>query len=218
MSDVLALWGRWLPALLDGLEVSAAITAVCLVLGLPLGLALAFGTQSRTMSLRLPALALVETGRGAPALILLRLADVGPPLPAFAAACLALTWFTGAHTSGMIRSGLGAVPHGQAEAASVLGLTGRDALWFVVLPQGLRMALPALLGFAVLLFQTTSLCFAIALPELVSQAYRVGSTTSRALPILVLAGLLYAAICAPATLVVAALERRLDRRPGRHLA
>ena len=105
MSDILALWGRWLPALLDGLEVSAALTALCLVLGLPLGLALAFGVQSRTVSLRLPALALVEIGQGAPALILLRLADVGPPLPAFAAACLALTWFTGAHASGIIGPG-----------------------------------------------------------------------------------------------------------------
>ena len=86
------------------------------------------------------------------------------------------------------------------------------------MPQGLRMALPGLLGFAVLLFQTTSLCFAIAVPELVSQAHRIGATTSRTLPILVLAGLLYAAICAPTTLVVAALERRLDPRPGRHPA
>ena len=218
MSDILAFWGAWLPPLLDGLLVSVEVTGVCLLLGVPLGLALALGAQSRSPASRWPALAVVETGRGAPLLILLRFASglpsAGLPLSSFAAASLAMAWCTGAYTSEIIRAGLDAVPRGQKEAAAVLGLTGLDALRYVVLPQGLRVALPALLGFAVAMLQASSLCFAIALPELVSQAYRVGSATSRYLPVLTLAALLYAAICIPATLAVAGLERRL----GRHAA
>ena len=215
MSGLLAFWAAWLPTLLDGLRISVAVTGVGLLFGLPLGLMLALGVQSRTGLAYWPALAVVEIGRGAPLLILLQFADVGLPsaglsLSSFAAASFAFVWWTGAHTSEIIRAGLGAVPQGQKEAAAAIGLTRFDELRDVLLPQALRVSLPALLGFAILMLQATSLCFAIGLPELVSQAYKVGSTTSY-MPILILAGLLYAAICIPATLIVAALERRLGR-------
>src|SRR5262249_18055808 len=118
------------------------------------------------------------------------------------------------YTSEIICAGLEAVPHGEREAAAAIGLTRLDTLRYVVLPQGLRVAVSALLGFASLMLQATSLSFAIALPELTSQAYMIGSSTFRYLSILCLAGLLYAAICVPATLAVGALERRL----GRHMA
>ncbi len=59
------------------------------------------------------------------------------------------------------------------------------------------------------ILQATSLCFAIALPELIRQAYAIGASTFRYLPALLLASLLYAAICIPASLLVGVLERRL---------
>ena len=219
MSDLFDFWGEWFSALLDGLTISVEVTAMCLLIGIPLGLLLALGVQAKSKVFRLPALAVVEIGRGAPALILLQFAYFGLPtaglsLSSFTSASLALGWCTGAYTSEIIRGGLEAVPHGQREASFVIGLTGLDSLRYVILPQGLRVALPALLGFAILMLQASSLCFAIALPELVSQAYTVGSTTFRYMPILCLAAALYAAICVPATFAVAALERRL----GRHAA
>jgi polar amino acid transport system permease protein len=219
MSDTLDFWGEWLPTLLSGLLVSLEVTAVCLALGIPLGLLLALGVQSKTKAVRIPSLFVVEIGRGTPALILLQFAYFGLPsagltLSSFASASFALAWCTGAYTSEIIRAGLQAVPHGQKEAAAAIGLTGGDALRFVVLPQGLRVSVPALFGFSILMLQASSLCFAIALPELVSQAYIIGSNTFRYMSILVLAGLLYAIICIPATIAVSALERRL----GRHAA
>ena len=74
--------------------------------------------------------------------------------------------------------------------------------------------MPALLGYAIIMLQATSLCFTIALPEIVSQAYIVGSNTFRYLPIFVLAGLMFAAVCIPATIGVSVLERRLGRHDG----
>jgi polar amino acid transport system permease protein len=216
MSDILEFWWEWLPSLLNGLEISLAVTAVCLVLGIPLGLLLALGVQTRAPRLRALALIVVEIGRGTPALILLQFAYFGLPnaglaLSSFASASLALAWCTGAYTSEIIRAGLEAVPHGQKEAAAAIGLTRLDALRYVILPQGLRVAVPPLFGFAILMLQASSLCFAIALPELVSQAYVIGSNTFRYMAILMLAGLLYAIICIPATMVVAALERSLGK-------
>jgi len=97
----------------------------------------------------------------------------------------------------------------------VIGLNGLDALRFVIVPQGLRVALPALLGFSIMMLQATSLCFTIALPELVSRASNIGSTTFEYMPVLILAGLMFAVICIPATLLVSVLERRLGRHAVR---
>lgn len=219
MSDLFSFWLENLPAMLDGLIVAIEVTAVSLLFGVPLGLLFALGVQSKRTSLRVISVIFVEIGRGAPALILLQLAYFGLPsagviLSSFAAAVLAFAWNTAAYTSEIIRAGLQAVPFGQREAAVAVGFTHADVLRFVIVPQGLRVAAPALLGFAILLLQASSLCFAIALPELLSEAYMIGTSTFRYLPILVFAGLLYAAICIPATIAVAALERRL----GRHTA
>jgi polar amino acid transport system permease protein len=219
MSDLLDFWGEWLPTLIGGLKVSLEVTAACLALGIPLGLILALGTRSKSAAWRTIALVVVEIGRGAPALILLQFAYFGLPnagvaLSSFTSASLALAWTTGAYTSEIIRAGLEAVPHGQREAAAAIGLNGWDALRYVILPQGLRVSVPPLFGFSILMLQASSLCFAIALPELVSQAYVIGSNTFRYMSILLLAGLLYAAICIPATIAVSALERRLGRHAG----
>ena len=79
MSDVLAFWGEWFPSLLDGLVISVEVTGVCLLIGIPLGLLLALGVQAKTRPPRWLALAVVEIGRGAPALILLQFAYFGLP-------------------------------------------------------------------------------------------------------------------------------------------
>jgi polar amino acid transport system permease protein len=129
-------------------------------------------------------------------------------LGSYAAAVIALAWNTGAYTSEIIRASLQSVAHGQREAAAALGLNRLDELRYVLLPQGLRVALPALLGFSILIFQGTSLCFTIALPELVSRAYEIGSTTFRYFPALLSAGALYASISIPAALLVNHVEKR----------
>ncbi|EJK87939.1 amino acid ABC transporter permease [Rhizobium sp. AP16] len=203
----------WMPELLGGLSISLQVTALSLLLGIPFGLLLALGVLARSKALRAVSLILVEVGRGAPALVLLQfiyfgLPSVGLTIESFAAAVIALAWNTGAYTSEIIRASLQSIAHGQREAAEALGLNRTDELRFVLLPQGLRVALPALLGFSILIFQGTSLCFTIALPELVSRAYEIGSTTFRYFPALLCAGALYACISIPAALLVSHVEKR----------
>ncbi|MFK0167098.1 amino acid ABC transporter permease [Rhizobium sp. NPDC090279] len=203
----------WMPDLLGGLSISLQVTALSLLLGIPFGLLLALGVLARNRTLRAASLVLVEVGRGAPALVLLQfiyfgLPSVGLTIEAFAAAVIALAWNTGAYTSEIIRASLQSIAHGQREAAEALGLSRIDELRYVLLPQGLRVALPALLGFSILIFQGTSLCFTITLPELVSRAYEIGSTTFRYFPALLCAGALYACISIPAALLVSHVEKR----------
>lgn len=203
----------WLPSFWRGFIISLKVTVVSLALGIPLGLLLALGVQSKARLLRMASLLLVEIGRGAPALVLLQLVYYGLPstglsLSAFLAAAVALSWNTGAYTSEIIRAGLDAIPAGQKEAAHALGLSRLDELRFVLLPQGLRIAVPALMGFSILVFQGTSLCFAIALPEIVSRAYDIGAMYFFYFPALAVAGLFFAAVCIPASFLVGWIEHR----------
>jgi polar amino acid transport system permease protein len=216
MSELLSFWLDSLPLLLDGLTVSLKVTGSALAIGLPLGVLLALGVQSKRRLANLVSLCVVEIGRGAPALVVLQFAYFGLPqggltLSSFASAVLALAWNTGAYTSEIIRAGLESVPFGEIEAASAMGMVRVDTLRFVIIPQGLRVATPALLGFAASMLQATSLCFTIALPELTSNAYLIGQATFRYMEILSFAGILYAAICVPATIAVGVLEQRLGK-------
>ena len=203
----------WLPDLWSGFLLSVEVTIASLAVGLPLGLALALGVQARTRLLRMICLAVVEIGRGAPALVLLQfiyfgLPSAGLPLTSFVSATIALGWSTGAYTSEIIRAGLDSVPGGHKEAVSALGLSRTDGLRYVILPQGLRVAVPALLGFSILVFQASSLCFTIALPELISRAYEIGTNTFFYFPALATAGLFYVAVCMPASFLVSYVEHR----------
>ncbi|MCO1368637.1 amino acid ABC transporter permease [Burkholderia multivorans] len=216
MNELLGLWKSWLPDLLGGYGISLQVTGLSLLIGIPLGAVLAVMVLSPNKIVRAVAIGFVEIGRGAPALILLQfmyfgLPKIGMAMTSLFASVVALAWCTGAYTSEIIRAGFEAVPYGQKEAAAAIGLSSFDALRFVVAPQGLRVALPALLGFSVMMLQATSLCYTIALPELFGRASNIGSDTFEYMPVLILVALLFAAICIPATICVSILERRLGR-------
>lgn len=209
-------WVDYFPDLLGGLGVSLQLTLVTLLIGLPAGLLLALGAGSRNKVLRMITITVIEIGRGTPALVVLQLFYFGLPsagmtLTSFVAASLALAFTTAAYTSEILRGGLQAVPGGEVEAAHALGMARRDILRFVVIPQGVRIAISPLMGFAIMVFQATSLAYTIAMPELMSQAYSIGSITFRYLSILTLAGLMYALITIPASSLSNFVEHRLAR-------
>ncbi|MCO4878272.1 amino acid ABC transporter permease [Paraburkholderia caribensis] len=216
MSTLLGWWAQWLPSLLYGLLTSVEVTVACMLIGIPLGLLFALGVGSTNKLVQRLTVVLVELGRGAPALILLQFFYFGLPavhitLSSFVSSTLALAWCTAAYTSEIIRAGLLSVPHGQREAAYAIGLKEVDTLKLIILPQGLRVSVPPLLGFALVMLQATSLCFTVALPELVTRANQIGTGTFLYMQVLTLTALLYAAICLPSTLLVSSLERRLAR-------
>lgn len=205
-----------LPSLLGGLKISLTLTFFSLLIGLPIGLVFSFGVVSANKAFRYICVFFVEVGRGAPALVLLQLMYYGLPnvqitLSSLVSACLALIWTASAYTAELLRGGIQAVPSGELEGSDALGMSPIDRLRFIVLPQGLRIALPSLMGFAVLLFQATSLAYTVAVPELMSQAYSAGSSTFKYLPAFIAAGMIYAAISIPATWLSVLTERRLSR-------
>lgn len=214
--NILTDWPAFLPGLLAGLGVSVQVALLSLLIGIPGGLLLAIGASSKTKLVRILIIGIVEIGRGTPALVVLQIFYFGLPasgltLSSMGASVVALAATTAAYTSEILRGGLQAVPQGEVEAAGALGMSRRDTLRFIVIPQGFRVAIPSLIGFAILIFQATSLAYTVALPELLSQAYSIGSTTFIYLSVLVLAGLMYAAITIPASWLTSRAEKRLAR-------
>lgn len=213
--EMLSNWIDWTPQLWKGLKVSLQLTGLALLFGFPLGLILALASSAKQRLLRYLAIGLVEIGRGAPALVVLQMVYYGLPsagisASAFTSGVIALAMTTGAYTSEILRAGLNAVPHREVEAGQALGMTHADILRFVVIPQGVLYAVPALMGFAILIFQLTSLTFTIAIPELLARSYRVGAATYLYLDVLTLAGLMYLAITIPFGWLVSFAERRMS--------
>ncbi|MCI1002997.1 ABC transporter permease subunit [Ochrobactrum sp. C6C9] len=218
MKETLANFVEWAPQLFAGLVVSLQLTGLALLMGLPLGLLLALLSMTKMRLPRYMAILLVEIGRGAPALVVLQMVYYGLPsaginTSAFIAAAVALALTTAAYTSEILRAGLNAVPQREFEAGLALGMTNSDIMRFVVIPQGVLFAVPALMGFAILIFQASALAFTISVSELLARAYRVGAATYLYLDVLILAGLFYLVVTIPFGWLVAGTERRL----GKHL-
>lgn len=210
MSDF-SEWASYLPDYLAGLLISLQLTGFVLLIGLPVGILLALALLSPSRWARRGAIAITEVGRGIPALVLLYLVYYGGPslgvdLAAFWATVVALAFSTGAYTSEVFRAAINAVPAGQREAASALGLAPPRSFLLVVLPQAIRPLVPPLLNTSVIVFQGTSLAYAISVQELTSQAYQISALNYDYLLAFATAGALYAALIIPVSLWV---ERRM---------
>lgn len=210
MNDIIS---TWVPALLSGLGVSLGVTGLSLLFGLPLGLVFAFGMLNRSRIVSWATIAIVEFGRGVPLLVLLYLAYFGLPgvgvvWTSFLTAVVVISFSTGCYTSEIFRAGIQSVPRGHIEAASALGLTGRDEARFVVLPQAVRSVIGPIVSYSIIIFQATSLGYAISLPELLNRAYQIGSVTFQFLTVFAIAGAIYALISIVVSRLVDSIESR----------
>lgn len=140
----------------------------------PLGLLLALGRRSRLPVVRWLSTAYIEVVRGVPLVAFLFMGQVMIPLflPVGARpdrvlrAIIALALFSAAYLAENVRAGLQAVPRGQQEAAMSLGLNTPMTLGLIILPQALKIAIPAIVGQFISLFQDTTLLAVVGLAEL----------------------------------------------------
>lgn len=212
-------WQQFFPDFLQGFKVTLELTGTGLLVGLPLGVVLALLTITKNPVVRWLFIGVVEIGRGAPGLIMLYLVYYGLPQihlvwSSFVCATIALGLTTGAYTAEIFRAGINAVPQGQREASQALGLSRWKELRLVVLPQAIKTVIPPLVGFSILLYQGTSLAFAISVPELLSHAYNRATITYQFMAALTLAGVMYAVVAIAAVALLRMRPSRRDRTPG----
>jgi general L-amino acid transport system permease protein len=210
---------EWGGLLLTLLQASFAI-----LLCFPLGVLLALGRRSDLPLLRWGSVLYIEFIRGAPLITLLFLGQniLGFLLPGGIApervwrAAWVLTLFAAAYVAEAVRSGLAAVPAGQLEAARSLGLPLPQALIHVVLPQALRVAMPATVSQFISLLQDTTLLSLIGLLELLGTARTVMANPAylgRNAEVYLVLAVLFWCCCAALGLGSRALETRLNPNP-----
>ena len=206
--------------LLEGLLNTLKAAGYALVLATVLGVVLAFGRLSHSAVLRLPAIAVIELFRALPLLLLILgifLAYpilVGRSLDPLYALVAGLTLYNGAVIAEIVRAGIQSLPRGQSEAALSIGLTRGQNLRLVLLPQAVRVMLPALISQLVVLLKDTSLGFVISYPELLRTGQQTVQVLDNPLQLFVLIAIIYILINLVLSSIATVLEGRRRRTVG----
>ncbi len=189
-----------------------AIPAI--VLGFLLGILIGLARLATARWIRVPATLYVEFFRGVPLVMvifwfwfiipqLLRL-----PIPEYGVALTAFVIFEAAYFGEIVRAGIQSVPRGQVEAATAVGLTTRQTMSFVVLPQALRNMVPSLVTQMIVLFKDTSLASIIGYVDLTKAAQIVNNREIRPFELYLFIAVVYW-IC---TYSMSRYARHLERR------
>ena len=209
----------WLPELLAACLQTLYLTAAAFLIAIVCGMAIALLRISGVAPLRWAAIVFIEIGRGTPALVILFLIYFGLPsvLPAlefdsFTAAAIGLGLQGAAILAEIFRAGIEALDRGQGEASLSLGLTPRQTMGYVILPQAIRIVLPPVGNYAIGLLKDTSIASIIAAPDLMLRAKDIASSSFLPMHLYVLAAILYFAMSYPLSLLMRRLERRLTFR------
>lgn len=203
---------RILPDLLRAARTTIGITLVGFMAALLLGLLLALLRRSRFRWLSLAGALLIEFIRSTPLLIQLYFLfyvapDYGLTMSALAAGTLGISLHYATYVAEVYRAGLNAVPRGQWEAAKALSLSPWHAYRSIILPQAVRVILPALGNYLIAMFKDTPVLSAITVVELMLEAKNIGSASLRYIEPVTLAGLFFLTV----SLGVAFLVRKLER-------
>jgi His/Glu/Gln/Arg/opine family amino acid ABC transporter permease subunit len=202
--------------LLGGLLLTVELTFVVITISLICALIVALAGMSRLTALRWLVKAYIEVIRGTPLLLQLIyvyyvLPEIGIRLNAFTAGVLALTLNYSAYISEVYRSGIQAIAKGQHDAAAALGMTHALAMRRIILPQAIRIVVPALGNYFIGLFKDTALCSAVSIQELVFTAQVHAALNFQYFTLYTVVAAMYFLVSFPAARLVNYLERVTKR-------
>ena len=201
--------------ILKGLAFSVQLTLIALVGGVVLGTVLALMRLSGKPWLVVPAAAYVNTMRSIPLVMvilwffLLIPLLVGKSLGSEFSAIVTFTLFEAAYYSEIMRAGIQSVPRGQVHAGYAVGMTYGQTMRFIVLPQAFRNMLPVLLTQTIILFQDTSLVYAIGAYDLFHGFDLVAKNLGRPVEAYLLAAVVYFVICFSLSMMVRRLQAKI---------
>ncbi|MCW0232094.1 MAG: amino acid ABC transporter permease [Ferrovibrio sp.] len=204
-------------ALLHGAVGTLRLFAICLVLGLSLGLVIGLARYARHRLLNWPATAFVEFFRNTPVLVqILWFYFALPMLVPFEisplmAAALGISLNSAAFSAEIYRGGIQSIEPGQWEASRALGMTGLQAMRRIILPQAIRRMLPALTNRAIEIFKMSTLASAVAYVELLQQGKLIASLNFNPIETYSVIALVFFVFLFPLVRATYALERRLAK-------
>jgi ectoine/hydroxyectoine ABC transporter permease protein EhuD len=199
--------------LLAGLLITCELTVTVICLSLVFGLLVALARMFGPRPLAWFVLSYVEVIRDTPLLLQLIyiyyvLPEVGIRLDGFTASVIALTLNYSAYISEVYRSGIQGIGKGQSDAAAALGMTHGLALRRIVLPQAIRLVIPALGNFLISLFKDTALCSVVSVQEVLFSAQLIAARNYQYFTLYTVVGVLYFIVGFVAARLVGHLEAR----------
>ena len=205
---------RFAPMYAKAAGLTLRIGAIGILLSLAVGALCCLARYFRVPVLKRVAAVYIELARNTPLLVQLfflyfGLPKVGVKLSAEACAITGLTFLGGAYMAEALRSGLEAVDRGQTESGLCIGLTPLQNLRFVILPQALATAIPAIGANAIFLIKETSVFSAVALADLMYVAKDLIGMYYKTDEALLMLTVAYLTLLLPISIAFSVLERRL---------
>ncbi|WP_289295720.1 amino acid ABC transporter permease [uncultured Reyranella sp.] len=204
-------------ALLVGAVGTLRIFAICLVLGLSLGLLVGLGRYSRNRWLHIPATIFVEFFRNTPVLVQILWFYFALPIllpfqiSPLAAASLGISLNSAAFSAEIYRGGIQSIETGQWDGAQALGMRWGQAMRRIILPQALKRMLPALTNRAIEIFKMSTLASAVAYVELLQQGKLIASLNYNPIEAYTAVAVIFFVFLWPLVQFSYFLERRLKR-------
>lgn len=205
-------WDLLAPFVIRGLIFSLWLTVVATIGGMVFGTVLALMRLSGKKALEIPAAAYVNTMRSIPLVMvllwfyLLIPFAIGRPIGAEMSAVVTFIAFEAAYFSEIVRAGIQSISKGQVNAGFAMGMTYRQNMRLIILPQAFRNMLPVFLTQTIILFQDTSLVYAIGAYDMLKGFETAGKNLGRPVEAYLLAAVLYFLMC----LALSALVRRIQ--------
>lgn len=204
---------EWGPFILGGVPITIVVSVVSIVFATMFALVGALGRISTRAPIYAVATLYVSLVRGTPLVVQIffvyaALPQFGVVLPAFAAGVFALSFNYGAYMTEIFRAGIQAIPRGQIEAAQALGMPEPLVMRRVVLPQAIRIVIPAVGNEFIAMIKDSALVSFVALQELFWRARTVGSANFRSFETLLVAALIYWIL----TIVFSFFQDRLEKQ------
>ena len=210
-----------MPGLMGGLWITFKVLFLAIIGGLTLGTILALMRLSGVRILAVPAKLYVNFFRSVPLLLVLLWFYFAVPMvynlvtgtyltldTAFTSCVVAFMVFEAAYFSEIVRAGIQSIGKGQVNAAKALGMTYGQTMRFIILPQAFRKMFPLLLQQSIILFQDTTLVFAIGLVDFFRASYVRGDLMGLLTPYILLAGAFYFVVSLTASTAVNHLRKR----------
>ncbi len=204
-----------LPFLWTGLKFSATLTLIAMSGGIVIGTLLAMARLGSSRPLTAAASAYVNLMRSIPLLMVILWfflvipLIIGKPIGAEYSALITFTAFEAAYYSEIMRAGIQSVAKGQVMAGYALGMTYWQTMALVVLPQAFRNMIPVLLTQTIILFQDTSLVYAIGAKDLLKAADIAGKNYNRPVEMYLFSAVIYFALCYTLSSIVKRLQKKL---------
>ena len=216
----LAMWG---PYIVGGIPITIVVSIFSIALAVIFAVLGALGRLSVRAPIYAVATLYVSLVRGTPLIvqilfIYLALPQIIPAsagIPVIVLAIFALAFNYGAYMTEIFRAGIQAIPRSQIEAAGALGMTDSQTMRRVILPQAIRIVIPAIGNEFIAMIKDSALVSIITVQELLWRAQRVGQSNFRSLETLLLAALVYWVMTIAFSVVQDRLEKRMaesDRR------